>query len=54
MEIKIPSQYQWNINLYLRTGLDKANGVATPKALIRCCIVGVADVIREPAPGFVF
>lgn len=36
---------------YLRTGLDRAIGVATPNALIRCCIVGVADVIRIAAPG---
>lgn len=28
---------------YLLTGLDMANGVATPNAFIRCCIVGVAD-----------
>lgn len=32
---------------YLLTGLDIANGVATPNALIRCCIVGVADVSRD-------
>lgn len=37
---------------YLRTGLDRAIGVATPNALIRCCIVGVADVIRIAAPGW--
>lgn len=36
---------------HLRTGLDMANGVATPKALMRCCIVGVADVIRGGPDG---
>lgn len=35
---------------HLRTGLDNASGVATPNALIRCCIVGVADVIRCVPP----
>lgn len=37
---------------YLRTGLETANGVATPPmALILCCIVGVADdVVRLPVP----
>lgn len=35
---------------HLRTGLDKAIGVATPRALIRCCIVGVADVNRCGPP----
>lgn len=34
-------------NTYRLTGLDIANGVATPSALIRCCIVGVADVNRD-------
>lgn len=40
-----------NENEYLRTGLESASGVATPNALMRCCIVGVADVMRVPAPG---
>lgn len=35
---------------HLLTGLDNASGVATPSALIRCCIVGVADVIRCVPP----
>lgn len=35
-----------HMGTYLRTGLDSAIGVATPNALIRCCMVGVADVIR--------
>lgn len=37
---------------HLRTGLDTASGVATPPmALIRCCMVGVADdVVRFPVP----
>lgn len=35
-----------SVDTYLRTGLDSAIGVATPSALIRCCMVGVADVIR--------
>lgn len=40
---------------YLRTGLERAIGVATPRALIRCCMVGVAEVIRIAAPcWFVF
>lgn len=41
-----------DVRTYLRTGLDKAIGVATPNALIRCCIVGVADVIRIAVPGW--
>lgn len=40
---------------YLRTGLESAIGVATPNALMRCCIVGVAEVMRIVVPGwFVF
>lgn len=39
------------VRTYLRTGLDRAIGVATPNALIRCCMVGVAEVIRIAAPG---
>lgn len=36
-----------NYLTYLLTGLESVSGVATPSALIRCCIVGVADAIRD-------
>lgn len=44
-----------DVKTYLRTGLERAIGVATPRALIRCCMVGVAEVIRIAAPcWFIF
>jgi hypothetical protein len=36
---------------HLRTGLEAASGVAMPMALIRCCMVGVAELDeRLPVP----
>lgn len=39
------------MSTYLRTGLDMARGVATPSALMRCCMVGVADDGGPPPRG---
>lgn len=43
---RISSSGKHGSRFYLRTGLDMASGVATPSALIRCCMVGVAEVSR--------